>query len=238
VGPEWHILFDICFLVPTNSLWWLSRSWSYQTIVPHTRISSVPHTRRNLSERVRDTKYHTPNWQWVCGIPHTLWVNGKRNAHQRDVVYAFWTELATSKWDHLLSHHRRPAYPTRKYTCIAWQVDLQCGKRYCSCRQMEPFPGRHEHEHQRVHNDEERTVWGDHTFYKWRGKEIDWWSSSTRTTWQREVKLRLIINCNCSCRAIYFNLEGFSLYVSFLTRAVHIFGGFMNPLPSPKEWTW
>jgi len=65
---------------PTNSLWWLSWSRSYQTMVPHSRISSVPHTRRNSSERVCGTKYHTLNWQWVCGIPHTLWVCGKRNA--------------------------------------------------------------------------------------------------------------------------------------------------------------
>ena len=41
--------------VPTNSLWWLSWSRSYQMIVPHTRILSVPHTRWNSSERVCGT---------------------------------------------------------------------------------------------------------------------------------------------------------------------------------------
>ena len=65
---------------PTNSLWWLSWCRSYQMIVPHTRISSVPHTRRNSSERVFGTRYHTLKWKWVCGIPHTLGVCGKPNA--------------------------------------------------------------------------------------------------------------------------------------------------------------
>jgi len=51
-------------------------------IVPHTRISSVPHTPWNSSERVCGTRYHTLNWKWVCGIPHTLWVCGKHNALQ------------------------------------------------------------------------------------------------------------------------------------------------------------
>jgi len=36
---------------------------------------------------------------------------------------------------------------------------------------------------------------------------------------------------------LHFNLGGFSLYVSFSKRAVQIFGGFRNPLHSPKEWT-
>jgi len=34
---------------------------------------------------------------------------------------------------------------------------------------------------------------------------------------------------------LHFNLGGFSLYVSFSKRAVQIFGGFRNPLHSPKE---
>jgi len=65
---------------PTNSLWWLSWSRSHQTIVPHTRISSVPHNPRNSSERVCGTNYHTLNWQRVCGIPHARLVCGKRIA--------------------------------------------------------------------------------------------------------------------------------------------------------------
>ena len=51
---------------PTHSLWWLSWSRSYQMIVPHTQISSVPHTRWNSSERECGTRYHTLNWKWVC----------------------------------------------------------------------------------------------------------------------------------------------------------------------------
>jgi len=35
---------------------------------------------------------------------------------------------------------------------------------------------------------------------------------------------------------LHFNLWGFSLYVSFSKRTFQIFGGFMNPLHSPKEW--
>jgi len=89
---------------PTNSLWWLSWSRSYQTIVPHTRISSVPHTRRNSSERVCGTRYHTLNWKWVCGIPHTLRVCGKRNA--RRVPWKpgnFLVVVGTGFWTSILS---------------------------------------------------------------------------------------------------------------------------------------
>jgi len=71
---------------PTNSLWWLSWSRSYQMIVPDTRISSVPHPRQNSSERVCGTKYHTLNWQWVCSIPHTLKVSLSGNATRREFI--------------------------------------------------------------------------------------------------------------------------------------------------------
>ena len=41
----------------------------------------------SLAPPVRGTRYHTLNWKWVCGIPHTFWVCGKRNAlRTRDVL--------------------------------------------------------------------------------------------------------------------------------------------------------
>ena len=78
------------------------KSRSYQTIVPHTRISSVLHTRRNSSERVCGTKYQTINSD--CVVSHTLFECGE-------------TQLAPSN-----CHKAPPPRPTSTLEFgVAWE---------------------------------------------------------------------------------------------------------------------